>query len=134
MAKPPTVLDLEWQHRLVFRGTSAGREITLDGDSVEGPSPVQTMGFALASCMAADVAYVLTKGRHSLTGLHAHLVADRAQVDPHRIVKVNIHFTVHGDVVPEAVDRALALSREKYCSVWHSMREDITLEVTWERA
>jgi putative redox protein len=114
MSKPPTVVELDWQHRLVFRGSSAGRAMTLDGDSLEGPSPVQALALALASCMGADIAYVLTKGRHSLEALHAHLVADRSQTDPHRVVKVTMHFTMRGDFAAAAVDRAIALSREKY--------------------
>ena len=133
MPKPPTVADLQWQHALVFHVESAGREATIDGNSAEGPSPVQMMAFALASCMSTDVVHVLTKGRHALTGLRAHLVADRAQEDPHRFLRITLHFTIDGDVPADAVDRAIALSRDKYCSVWHSMREDIAFSVTWGR-
>jgi len=43
---------------------------------------------------------------------------------------VALHVTIEGDVPAEAVDRAVALSREKYCSVWHSMRQDIPFTVT----
>jgi putative redox protein len=43
---------------------------------------------------------------------------------------VTLHFEVTGDVPPERVERAIALSREKYCSVWHSLREDIALTVS----
>jgi putative redox protein len=132
MSKPPMVVDLAWQHDLVFRASSAGRQITVDGDSVEGPSPVQALASAFVSCMAADVVYVLTKGRQPLKGLRAHLVAERAQENPHRILSLSLRFTIEGDVAPASLDRAIALSREKYCSVWHSMRQDITLDVSWE--
>lgn len=134
MPKPPTIADLEWQHGLVFHASSAGRTTLVDGDSVEGPSPVQTLAFALASCMASDVVYVLKKGRHALTGLRAHLVGERAQEDPHRLLRIDLRFTIEGDVPAEPIDRAIALSREKYCSVWHSMRQDIVLSVTWGRS
>jgi uncharacterized OsmC-like protein len=43
---------------------------------------------------------------------------------------VKLHFTIVGNTPQEAVDRAVALSRDKYCSVFHSLREDITLTVT----
>ena len=102
----------------------------LDSAGVAGPSPVQALGFALAGCMATDVAHILAKGR----GLRAHLIADRSQEDPHRFVRVTLHITVEGDVPADTVERAIALSREKYCSVWHSMRNDIAFTVTREQA
>ena len=125
MSKPPTVVDLVWQHDLVLSGTSGNASITLDSSGVAGPSPVTALAFAVAGCMTMDVGYILTKGRLPFRGLRSHLVADRAQDEPHRIVKMHLQVTVEGDVPPDAVARAIALSYEKYCSVWHSMRQDI---------
>ena len=51
---------------------------------------------------------------------------------PHRIVAMTITFTVEGDVPADAVGRAIALSHNKYCSVWHSMREDITFTTHYD--
>jgi putative redox protein len=132
MPKPPTAADLQWQRDLVFHAESAGQTLTMDGDSKAGPSPVQTLAFALAGCMATDLVFVLAKGRHTPRALRAHIVADRAQEDPHRFVRVNLRFTVEGDVPADAVERAIALSRDKYCSVWHSMRHDIDFTVSFE--
>ena len=76
--------------------------------------------------MATDVAYILTKGRHPFRALRSHLVADRA---PGRSASVRedgrCTFDVEGAVPADAVERAIALSHEKYCSVWHSMQQDI---------
>jgi putative redox protein len=91
---------------------------------------VDALATALAGCMSSDIAHILTRGRHSLRALTARFVGDRAQEDPHRFVRIALHFTIDGDVPPDAVDRAVALSREKYCSVWHSMRQDIDFTVT----
>ncbi len=132
MPKPPTVADLQWQRDLVFHIDSAGRTMTMDGDSKAGPSPVQTLAFALAGCMSTDVAFVLAKGRHAIRSMRAHFVGDRAQEDPHRFVRMNLRFTIEGDVSAEAIERAIALSRDKYCSVWHSMRQDIDFTVSFE--
>ena len=132
--KPPTVVELIWEHDLVFSGRSGDVPMTLDSASAAGPSPMQALGFALAGCMAMDVAHVLIKGRHPLRALRAQLVADRSPEDPHRFVSVTLHITTEGDVPPEVVDRAIGLSREKYCSVWHSMRQDIAFVVTREQA
>jgi len=133
-AKPPTVVDLEWIGELKFSGTSGNASITLDSAGVAGPSPVQALAFAFAGCMATDVAYILTRGRQPFRALHAHLVADRAADDPHRIVRMTLQLLVEGEVPRDAVDRAIALSQEKYCSVWHSMRRDIELAVNVEIA
>ena len=97
----------------------------LDSAGKAGPSPVQTLAFALAACMGMDVVYILKKGRHELRGLTVSLVAERAQDDPHRVTAVAIDVTVTGPVPREQVQRAIDLSRDKYCSVWHSMRQDI---------
>jgi putative redox protein len=131
VAKPPTTVELVWEHDLVFGGRSGNNELSLDSASVEGPSPMQTLGFALAGCMAMDVVHVVRKGRIDLRGLRADLKAQRAPDDPHRFTAIELHFTVTGDVPAERVDRAIALSRDKYCSVWHSMRHDIDLKVTY---
>ena len=106
--------------------------MTLDSAGVAGPSPVQALGFALAGCMTTDVAYILTKGRQPFRALRSQLVADRAPEDAHRFVRVRLHFTVTGAVPSEAVERAIALSHEKYCSVWHSMRQDIAFTTSHE--
>jgi putative redox protein len=129
--KPPTTLELVWEHDLVLGGRSGSASMTLDSASVEGPSPVQALGFALAGCMAMDVVHILRKGRHDLKGLKVVLAAERAAEDPHRITSVKLDYTINGDVPKDQVQRAIDLSRDKYCSVWHSMRQDIPLEATF---
>ncbi len=130
MAKPPTVAELTWIGDLKFAGVSGATAMTIDGDSSAGPSPVQALAFALAGCMATDVVFILTKGRHPIRGLRAHLTAYRAQQEPHRFLKVDLRFDLDGAVPADAVERAIALSREKYCSVWHSLNHDIDFQVT----
>ena len=132
MARPPTIADLRWERDLVFHATSGSGVMTLDGGSQAGLSPVQTLAIALAGCMSADVAFVLTRGRHIFRALTTHFEGERAPDDPHRFVRVAMRFAVTGDVPPDAVARAIELSREKYCSVWHSMRQDIELTTAFE--
>lgn len=129
--KPPTVVDLVWDHDLVLTGSSGTTAMTLDSASAAGPSPMQALGFALAGCMAMDVVHVLKKGRHDFKGLKTSLVAERADDEPRRFTSVAMHFIVAGNVPPEPVQRAIDLSRDKYCSVWNSLRQDIELKVTF---
>jgi putative redox protein len=130
--KPPTIADLEWRGNLRFSATSAGTTIEIDGHSAAGPSPVQALAIALAGCMAVDVVDMITKGRHPLRALQAHVVGHRAQENPHRLTRVELRLSFEGDVPAAVVERAIALSRDKYCSVWHSMRQDIELMVTFD--
>jgi putative redox protein len=130
--KPPTTVELIWEHDLVLSGKSGDIRMTLDSASGEGASPMQAMGFALAGCMAMDVVHILRRGRHALKGLKVDLVGQRAEHEPRRFTSVSLHYTVTGNVPADQVQRAIDLSREKYCSVWHSLRQDIQLQVSFD--
>ena len=65
-----------------------------------------------------------------LKGLRVVLTAERAPDPPRRIVRIALSFHLIGDVPAAAVERAIALSTETYCSVWHSLRQDIELTTT----
>ena len=132
MAKPPISATLTWQGELRFRATTGHNEIIFDSESEAGPSPVHAMAMALAGCMAIDLADIVTKGRHPLTALEARITGARAPVPPSRFTHFTLHFVVTGDVPSHAIERAIQLSRDKYCSVWHSLRQDITLDATFE--
>ena len=67
--KLPTTLELVWRRDLVFEGSSADATMTLDSDGVAGPSPMQTLAFALAGCMGMDVVHIIRRGRYDLKGL-----------------------------------------------------------------
>jgi putative redox protein len=129
--KPPTVVELVWEHDLVLAGRSGDQRMTLDSASAEGPSPMQALAFGLAGCMAMDVIHILKKGRLELRGLRADLTGQRAPEEPRRFTRIDLAYTITGDVPEASVARAIELSREKYCSVWHSMRQDIELKVSF---
>lgn len=132
MSKPPTVAELAWTGDLTFAATINDITFTLDSAGVRGPSPVGALASALAGCMSMDIAHILTRGRHPFTGLAVRLVGERQQDDPHCFSHITLHVAVQGAVPADAVERAIALSREKYCSVWHSMRQDIVLTTSFE--
>jgi putative redox protein len=130
--RPPVTVELEWEGGLRFRGRAAERELRLDGDSASAVSPVETLALALAGCMASDLVHILVKGRVELKGLAARLVAERAPEEPRRLVKVDLRFAVRGAVPADKLERAITLSREKYCSVWHSLRPDIAFTTSFD--
>jgi putative redox protein len=82
--------------------------------------------------MATDIVLILQKGRHSLEGFAVALTGDRASDDPRRFLRITLDFHVKGSIPAAAVERGIALSREKYCSVWHSLRQDIELTTTFD--
>ena len=130
--KPPVEVELTWDGDLRFRGRAGQAAVVVDSDGSAGPSPVQALALALAGCMSVDVVHILEKGRHPLRGLRARLRAERSPEDPHRLVRVDLRFEVTGDMAPDKVERAIALSRERYCSVWHSLRQDIEFKTGFE--
>ena len=132
MAKPPITATLTWLGDLRFRATSGATEIIFDSENEGGPSPVHALAMALAGCMAIDLADIVTKGRHPLTALEARITGVRAPEPPRRFTHFTLHFVVTGDVPTHAIERAIRLSRDKYCSVWHSLCQDITLDTTFE--
>jgi putative redox protein len=128
----PIRLELDWKGDLRFEGRSGEVGLVLDSAGKAGPTPVQALAFGLAGCMAVDVAHILNKARLPLASLRARLVGERAPEDPKRLTRIDLHFRVGGEVPADRVERALALSREKYCSVWHSLRPDIVFNTSFE--
>ena len=124
--------SLVWAGDLKFTASSGTQQMMLDGDSTAGPSPVQTLAFSIAGCMAMDVVDILEKGRHPLSALDVAFHGERAEAPPHRFTSVNLTFVVHGDIPADAVRRAIALSHEKYCSVSNSLRGDIAFTTEFE--
>jgi putative redox protein len=130
-ARPPLLAELVWSGDLRFDASSGTTTAIVDGDGKQGPSPPQHAAMGLAGCMAVDVVDILRKGRHPLTGLRVTFAGTRAEQPPRRFTRIDLRFEIQGAVSPEAVERAIALSREKYCSVLHSFRQDIPLSTTF---
>lgn len=121
---------LEWTgKRLQFTG--GGTEpstpsITIDGDGAAGPSPMLALLLAAAGCTAADVVVILTKMRVELEHLSVDVSGTRRDEEPRRYTELTFRFRVGGsEVAREQVERAVALSLDKYCSVVHSLAADI---------
>jgi putative redox protein len=130
--KPPMTVSLVWGGNLEFTGQAGRFEVPIDGAAAAAASPMQHLALAVTGCMAIDLVHILTRGRHKLGALNAALTGERAAVDPKRFTKIGLHFTLATDAAPAVVDRAIQLSRDKYCSVWNSLREDTELTVTYE--
>lgn len=129
--KKPLQVELVWQGDLRYRGQAGDLVLNLDSDAKDGVSPMQALAFALAGCMGMDLVHILTKGRFELRSVKASLTGRRPQEPPSRFTAVTLHFAIAGNPPDDQVERAIQLSREKYCSVWNSMRQDIDFVVTF---
>ncbi len=134
MAKPPLHISVAWEGELRFQSAPNGVPLVIDGKSVAGPSPVQALALGLAGCMAVDVVDILQKGRYTVRSLTADFTGQRAPEPPSRFTSITLHYRITGDAPEHAIERAIALSRDKYCSVWHSLRQDIAFETSFEVA
>jgi putative redox protein len=127
--RPPLEATLEWDVEQQFTGLVGKHEVAMDGSAAAAATPVQLLALSLAGCMAIDLVHILTRGRHPVTALSAKFTGYRAQEDPKRFTRIHLDFTLSGAMLPEHVERALDLSREKYCSVWNTFRQDTELIV-----
>ena len=79
--------------------------------------PMELLLAGTGGCTAYDVVLILKRGRHEVHGCSVKLSAERAETEPKVFTRINMHFTVTGKGLPAAaVERAIALSHEKYCS------------------
>jgi putative redox protein len=102
--------------------TGSGHLLTMDGAPDGGgrnlaPRPMETVLAGTGGCTAYDVVLILKRGRHDVRGCSVKLSAERAATDPKVFTRIHMHFTVRGRKLPTtAVERAIAMSHEKYCS------------------
>jgi len=102
--------------------TGSGHVVAMDGAPEGGgknlaPRPMEMLLAGTGGCAAYDVVLILKRGRHAVTGCRVVLQAERAETDPKVFTRINFHFTVAGQDLPHAaVERAIKMSHEKYCS------------------
>jgi putative redox protein len=102
--------------------TGSGHMIVMDGAPEGGgrnlaPRPMETVLAGTAGCTAYDVVLILRRGRQAVTGCQVKVTSTRAETDPKVFTNINMHFTVTGsDISAAAVERAIQMSHEKYCS------------------
>ena len=102
--------------------TGSGHLIAMDGAPDGGgrnlaPRPMETVLAGTGACAAYDVVLILKRGRHDIRSCRVKVTSERAATDPKVFTAIHLHFVVSAvDVPASAVERAVALSHEKYCS------------------
>jgi putative redox protein len=111
--------NVTWVEDRRFIGrASSGHAIVVDA-SVEkhGSSPMELLLIGMASCTAYDVMNILEKKRQAVTGLKVRARAERAEEPPRVFTTIKVEYVLRGrDIKPKAVEDAIRLSKEKYCS------------------
>jgi len=117
-------------------GAEDGEPMILDGKSIKGPGPMDSLLLAVAGCMAVDVQVILERSRVPLTGLEVAVSGERAPTHPKHYTRICLTYLLEGpqEEHQAKVERAVDLSREKFCSVLHSLRSDIDFKVEIQRA
>jgi putative redox protein len=124
-------MEVVWEGDQRYRGgRPGGATLVVDGGRQAGPSPVETMLVSLAACSSIDVVEVLNKRRTPPTRVEVQVKFARAAEAPRRLTAIHLLYRVATDSAAHHVARAVELSVQKYCSVVHSLKEDIDLE--WE--
>lgn len=118
--------------------TGSGHLVAMDGAPDAGgrnlaPRPMELVLAGAGGCSAFDVVMILKRGRQEITGCEAKLSAERADADPKVFTKIHFHFVVRGRrLKPEAVERAIKLSAEKYCSASIMLGKTAVITHDWE--
>ena len=114
---------IKWVEQVSFLGeTGSGHAVLMDGAPEGGgrnlgPRPMEMVLIGTGGCTAYDVIHILKKGRHDVTDCVVEIQAKRADEDPKVFTAIHMHFIVTGRALKsEAVERAIKLSAEKYCS------------------
>ena len=114
---------IKWVENVAFLGeTGSGHAVLMDGAPEGGgrnlgPRPMELLLIGAGGCTAYDVVHILKKSRANITDCVAEIEAERADEDPKVFTRIHFHFVVTGkNLKPEQVERAIALSAEKYCS------------------
>ncbi|KOF17239.1 osmotically inducible protein C [Ensifer adhaerens] len=125
---------IKWVEERTFVGESgSGHKIVLGTASgpegrTPGPSPMELMLIGAGGCSAYDVVHILEKGREPVEDCTVELDAERAEEDPRVFTRIHMHFVVKGRGLAEKkVERAIALSLEKYCSASAMLAKSATI-------
>ncbi len=130
---------VKWVDGMTFLAeTGSGHTLVMDGAPEAGgrnlaPRPMETVLAGTGGCTAFDVVLILKRSRQAVSGCEIKLSGVRAETDPKVFVSVHFHFRITGrELKPDAVERAIKLSAEKYCSASIMLAKTAQITHTWE--
>src|SRR6204780_2062408 len=113
-----TTARTTWIEKQKFNGVSdSGHTVVVDGDKAAGNSPMELVLIGLCGCTGYDVVSILQKKRELFSSLEVRAEAERAATPPSVYTAIKLIYRVGGKVSRKAVEDAVHLSKDKYCSV-----------------
>ena len=129
---------LTWDKDLIFVGrTNRGYEVEYDAQQQWGCSPTETLLLSVAGCMGIDMVSFLKKMKVEIKSYKMDIIGERNPTPPQYYTAIEMIISVTGTgLTARKIERAISLSQEKYCSVYHSLRKDmkVRVEYTFENA
>ncbi len=124
---------ITWDRDLIFIGrTQRGYEVEYDAQQQWGCSPTETLLLSIAGCMAIDMVSFLKKMKCEIKSYKMDIIGERRPAPPQYYTAVEMIIQLKGaGLTPKKVERAISLSQEKYCSVYHSLRKDMQVKVDY---
>lgn len=130
---------IRWVDDAMFVGEAgSGHAVVIDGPPDAGGRnagfrPMELVLTGVGACTAFDVVAILRKSRQAVTDCRVELEAERAAEPPRVFTRIHVRFVISGrDLKPAAVERAVTLSAEKYCSATLMLREAVTITHSFE--
>ena len=130
-------MEIDWKGKRQFHAVGgSGHEVVMDakpeaGGEDSGARPMEMLLAGLGGCSGIDVVMILEKGRLTVEEFKLEINGDRADKMPQRFTDIHMHYALKGpDLTPKKVERAIILSRDKYCSATASL--DATYTITFE--
>lgn len=121
----------KWSGQMQFTGTGdGGHSVLMDGDNKAGNSPMELVLVALCGCTAYDVVSILQKKREPFITVEVSAQAEKAPDSPRVFTDIKLQYRIAGNVARKAVEDAVRLSEEKYCSVAAMLNK--TARITYE--
>ena len=116
-------------HERFIAQASSGHALAVDaGSEKTASSPVELVLIALCACTASDVVGILRKKREPFTSLEVSAAAERAETFPKVFTSIRLIYRVGGNVTHKAMEDAVRLSKEKYCSVSAMLEKTARIE------
>jgi len=131
------IASSEWKQGMIFEGRSeSGHTITFDAtaEHTQGPSPMEAVLTALCCCTSVDVISILKKKREPVTGLTVSATAEQPSESPRVFTRIHLVYRISGNVTQKAAEDAVALSKEKYCSVSLMLEKAVEIDYSIEYA
>ncbi len=124
---------LTWDKELIFIGrTQRGYEVEFDAQQQWGCSPTETLLLSVAGCMGIDMVSFLKKMKCEIKTYKMDIVGERNPTPPQYYTSIEMIISVTGSgLTAKKIERAISLSHETYCSVYHSLRKDIKVKVDY---